>query len=464
MECKQLCIALLAASAFFSSCRDHQHTTDTAAVADAAEKEPPLMAHPSWILQSNIYEVNVRQYTKEGTFNAFAAALPRLKEMGVDILWFMPLTPISKVDRKGLLGSYYAVQDYKAVNPEFGNMDDWKTLVKKAHAMGFKVITDWVPNHSGADNGWLTRHPDFYTRDSTGRAVPAFDWTDTRDLNYDNLEMRDSMIAAMKYWLTESDIDGFRCDVAGEIPMDFWVKCIGELKKIKDVFMLAEADKGALHRSGFDASYPWDMFQVLKKIASGERNALSIDSVLMRQDSSFPAGAVRMYFTSNHDENSWNKADYGTMPGVKHAPFAVFTQTMRNSLPLIYSGQEEPVLDSISFFYKNPIRFGQYKRAAFYKTLLHLRKSNPALATDASFKKINAGDEKNVYAYLREKEGHKVLVILNLSAKEQPVKIADPLLAGEAINVFMGSKEAIKNDHTFNIEPWGYVVYNYDLK
>jgi alpha-amylase len=228
--------------------------------------------------------------------------------------------------------------------------------------------------------------------------------------------------------------------------------------------MLAEADKAELHRSGFDVSYPWDMFQTIKKIARGERNALSIDSVLMRQDSSFPSGAVRMYFTSNHDENSWNQADYGTMPGIKHAPFAVFTQTMRNSLPLIYSGQEEPVLDSTSFFYKNKIPFSQYKRAAFYKTLLTLRKSNPALATDASFKKINAGDEKAVYAYLREKDGHKVLVILNLSAKEQPIKISDPSLAGEAFNVFMGSKEAIKNDHTFNIEPWGYVVYNYDLK
>lgn len=417
---------------------------------------------PDWALQSNIYEVNVRQYTKEGTFNAFAAALPRLREMGVEILWFMPITPISKVDRKGVLGSYYAVQEYKAINPEFGNMDDWKALVKKAHELGFKVITDWVPNHTGGDNGWLTRHPDFFTKDSTGKPIPAFDWSDTRDLNYDNRGLRDSMIEAMKFWIRESDIDGFRCDVAGEVPDDFWKECIGELRKMKTIFMLAEGDKGSLHRDGFNASYPWDMFATLKRIAAGSTNALAIDTVLRRQDSSFPSGAIRMYFTSNHDENSWNKADYGTMPGPIHAPFAVFTQTMRNSLPLIYSGQEEPVLDSIRFFYKDPIKFGKYGRAKFYSTLLHLRSSNPALATDASYKKINVGNEKAVYAYLREKAGHKVLVILNLSTAEQAITIpSNEGLDGTPLNVFMRSDEKLAGGQTFKMEPWGYVVYSY---
>lgn len=442
----------------------------TTAVADAGndtvQTAPAAVTAslPEWALQSNIYEVNVRQYTKEGTFNAFAAALPRLQQMGVQILWFMPITPISQADRKGKLGSYYAVQDYTSVNPEFGTLNDWKALVKKAHALGFKVITDWVPNHTGADNGWLTRHPDFFTKDSTGKPIPAFDWSDTRDLNYDNREMRDSMIAAMKFWLTSTDIDGFRCDVAGEVPDDFWIDCIAQLKKIKDVFMLAEADKGSLHRDGFNASYPWDMFQAIKKIAAGKTDALAIDTVLQRQDSSFPAGAIRMYFTSNHDENSWNKADYGTMPGAKHAPFAVFTQTMRNSLPLIYSGQEEPVTDSISFFYKNPIRFGKYTRSKFYTTLLQLRASTPALATDASFKKVSVGNDSALYAYTREKSGHKILVILNLSAKEQTIKISDASLAGDPLNVFMGVKEALSAGHSFNIEPWGYIVYNYDVK
>lgn len=458
----RLLYLFIAATLF--ACNNHTETTVT---ADAPAKKdtvalPVSVSLPAWAMQSNIYEVNVRQYTKEGTFNAFAASLPRLKAMGVQILWFMPITPISVTDRKGQLGSYYAVQDYTSVNPEFGTMEDWKTLVLKAHQMGFKVITDWVPNHTGADNPWLTRHPDFFTKGKDGKPVPAFDWTDTRDLNYDNKELRDNMIAAMKFWITTSDIDGFRCDVAGEVPDDFWITCIAELKKMKDVFMLAEADKGNLHRDGFNASYPWNMFQTLKKIAAGATNALAIDSVLARQDSSFPAGAIRMYFTSNHEENSWNKADYGTMPGLKHAPFAVFTQTMRNSLPLIYSGQEEPVTDSISFFYKNPIRFGKFARSKFYSTLLHLRASNPALATDASFTKVNVGEEKALYAYVREKDGHKIVVILNLSAKEQTITINDAALAGNPLNVFMGTKEKLTVGHSFNIEPWGYIIYNYD--
>ncbi len=457
------CLICFVCFLFVVACNNttENKTAEVATKNDTAQTAVAVTM-PDWALQSNIYEVNVRQYTKEGTFNAFAAALPRLKEMGVQILWFMPITPISVIDRKGKLGSYYAVQDYKAINPEFGTMQDWKNLVAKAHGLGFKVITDWVPNHTGADNGWLTRHPDFFTKDSTGKPIPAFDWTDTRDLNYNNKEMRDSMIAAMKFWITESDIDGFRCDVAGEVPDDFWKDCIAELKKMKNVFMLAEGDKGSLHRDGFNVSYPWDMFSTLKKIAAGKTNALAIDTVLKRQDSTFPAGAIRMYFTSNHDENSWNKADYGTMPGAEHAPFAVFTQTMRNSIPLIYSGQEEPVMDSISFFYKNPIRFGKYGRAKFYKTLLTLRANNPALAADASFKKVSVGDDKALYAYVRQKYRNKVVVILNLTPKEQTIKINENLLYGNPLNVFMGTKEKLSKDLSFNIEPWGYIVYVYD--
>ncbi|MEO5681350.1 MAG: alpha-amylase family glycosyl hydrolase [Chitinophagaceae bacterium] len=457
---------LLLSILFFFSCANNTELKAPEAVAaknDSMQTTVPA-ALPGWALQSNIYEVNLRQYTKEGTFKAFATSLPRLKAMGVQILWFMPITPISVKDRKGKLGSYYAVQDYKTTNPEFGSLQDWKALVTKAHQLGFKVITDWVPNHTGADHPWLIQHPDFFTKDSTGKIISAFDWTDTRDLNYDNKAMRDSMIAAMKFWITESDIDGFRCDVAGEVPDDFWRDCIAQLKKIKDVFMLAEGDKGSLHRDGFNVSYPWNMFATLKRIATGQTNALAIDSVLVQQDSSFPPGAVRMYFTSNHDENSWNKADYGTMPGLQHAPFAVFTQTMRNSIPLVYSGQEEPVMDSISFFYKNPIKFGKYARSQFYTTMLQLRASTPALATNASFKKVNAGDEKALYAYVREKEGHKIAVILNLSSKGQTVKITDSLLTGEPMNVFMGVKEKLTQGHSFGIEPWGFIVYNYSNK
>lgn len=454
-------IIFLSVFSLFSSCNENNQ--DDNKKLSRGKDSSNVFADLDWIKQSNIYEVNVRQYTSQGTFKAFESSLPRLKEMGVEILWFMPITPISKVDRKGTLGSYYAVQDYTSINPEFGTMEDWKALVKKAHGMGFKVITDWVANHTGADHKWLTAHPDFYTKDSSQKIISAFDWTDTRDLNYDNKELRDSMIAAMKFWLAESGIDGFRCDVAGEVPADFWNQCIMSLKKINsNIFMLAEADKGELHRAGFNASYPWDMFQAMKKVASGQSTALLLDSVLMKEDSTFPQGAVRMYFTSNHDENSWNKSDYGTFPGLVHAPFAVFTQTMRNSLPLIYSGQEEPVLRKIEFFEKDNINFSRYKGAPFYRALLHLRKSTPALATDASFRKVNAGNEKALYAYVREKDSHKVLVILNLSTKEQTVKVMDAALTGNPLNIFLGVKEPIGGDHSFKIEPWGYVVYDYD--
>lgn len=417
--------------------------------------------HPDWIMQGNIYEVNIRQYTPEGTFKAFSASLPRLKEMGVQTLWFMPVNPISKADRKGALGSYYAVSDYYGINPEYGTMDDFKSLVKQAKTMGFKVLIDWVPNHTGADHYWLKTNPDFYVTDSTGKAISQFDWSDTRKLNYKNQVMADTMIQTMKYWLTETGIDGFRVDVAWGLPDEFWQKCIPELKKVNpNLFMLAEADGPQYHKDGFDASYPWTIFHMMNKIAAGERPAFALDSVITAMDTTYPASALRLYFTSNHDENSWNKADYATMPGPKHAPFAVLTQTLARSVPLVYSGQEEPFLDSISFFYKDTISFGKFQRAPFYKTLLELRKSTPALAANASSRKVIVGDEKAVYAYVREAEGKKVLVILNLSGKEQTITVKDSSLLKEPMNVFMGSKEKL-TDKPWNIEPWGYVIYVY---
>jgi glycosidase len=425
------------------------------------KKEAISINFPWFVTQSNIYEVNVRQYTPEGTFKAFEANLPRLKEMGVDILWFMPITPISEVDRKGKLGSYYAVQDYTAVNPEFGSLEDWKNLVNKAHDLGFKVITDWVANHTGADNRWIKSNPDFFIKKPDGSLAYAFDWSDTRDLNFENPVLHDSLINAMKFWLTETKIDGFRCDVAGEVPRKFWQHCIAELKKIKpDIFMLAEADVAWIHDAGFHATYGWDGFAKMKKVAKGEASAKLLDSSLMKLDETFVPGAIRMYFTSNHDENSWNKADFATMPGAVHAPFAVLSQTWKNTLPLIYSGQEEPFLDTVSFFYKDTITFSKFERGTFYKTLLNLRKNNPALAVDASFTKLVSSNDDAVYAYMREKNGRKVLVVLNLSANPQTVTIKGSF-GGEADNMFAGKKEKLTDGQQFALAPWGYAVYSY---
>lgn len=417
--------------------------------------------HPAWAMQGNIYEVNVRQYTKQGTFKAFAKNLDRLNEMGVKTLWFMPITPISHVDRKGSLGSYYAVLNYTAVNPEFGSLKDFKKLVAEAHKLGMKVIIDWVPNHTGADNVWIKRHPDFYVKDKTGKPAVAFDWADTRQLNYKNVAMQDSMINAMKYWVRATDIDGFRCDVAWNVPYAFWKKCISQLNSMKELFWLAEGDKNYLHPAGFDATYPWDMFHAMVGVAKGARPATALDSVKAKYDKAYPRNALELYFTSNHDENSWNKADYGTFPGASHAPFAVFTQTMPHSIPLIYSGQEEPVLRAVKFFDKDNMKMGKYDREKFYKTLLLLRKQTPALSADASFRKVNVGDSKAVYAYVREKDGKKIFVILNLSNKEQNITIEDESLLGKPLNVFRHQEEPVTSK-PWKMDPWGYLVFRYN--
>ncbi|HEX5155487.1 MAG TPA: alpha-amylase family glycosyl hydrolase [Parafilimonas sp.] len=427
----------------------------------AQHRKDIIDGHPAWIMQGNVYEVNVRQYTPEGTFKAFEKSLPRLKEMGVQTLWFMPVNPISKADRKGALGSYYAVASYTAINPEFGTMDDWKNLVKHCHDMGFKVIIDWVPNHTGADNYWLTTHPDFFVKDSTGKPLSPYDWSDTRQLDYNNIVMQDSMINAMKFWITGSDIDGFRCDVAWNVPDAFWKKCIPQLRAMKNIFMLAESDKASNQVAGFDATYPWQEFHIMNDIAAGKKNALSLDSIINVTNKNFPQNALLLYFTSNHDENSWNKADYATMPGASHAPFAVLTQTLPRSVPLIYSGQEEPFLDSISFFYKDTIAFNKYGRAGFYSRLLHLRKSNNALEANAAYKKLTTGSDENIYAFIRTNGSNKILVMVNLSNAPHEFKIGDKEINGSAFDIFTTQREKISNTQSMKLNAWGYKVYAY---
>jgi alpha-amylase len=428
--------------------------------------EDTITRHPAWSYQSNIYEVNLRQYTGAGTFKAFEKSLPRLKKMGVEILWFMPITPIGLAGRKSTeadMGSYYAVKDYNAINPDYGTMEDWIALVKHAHAMGFKVITDWVPNHSSPDNPWIINHPDFYKKDSEGKPAIPFDWSDTRQLNYDNRELRDSMIAAMKWWLIKTGIDGFRCDVAWNVPDDFWKEAIADLRKIKNVFMLAEGEKPTLHEAGFDETYPWSVMNVAYGIYSGKTTLKQLDSVIDYNEHAYPKNSFRLYFTTNHDENSWNGTEFERF-GEGYKTFAVWAFTMKNSVPLIYSGQEEPNKRRLKFFVKDTIEWKNYNLSSFYKTLIKLRRTNGALAADASFKKIKAGYENAVYAFVRQKNGNKILVVLNFSGKEQQIKIPDVSLAGNPLNVFAGMHEKINPSHSFPIEPWGYIVYDYNGK
>jgi alpha-amylase len=426
---------------------------------------PETSVHPAWSAQSNIYEVNLRQFSAAGTIMEFEKALPRLKDMGVEILWFMPITPIGLIGRKMTeqeLGSYYAVKDYKAFNPDYGAMENWKDFVKAAQGMGFKVIVDWVANHSSPDNNWIKTHPQFYVKDSVGNFIPPFDWTDVRKLNYANRELRDSMIAAMKFWLTETGIDGFRCDVAEQVPVDFWKECITELKKIKNVFMLAEGERPELHAAGFDETYTWSMMHLMEELYKGKKNVTQFDSLIKAGIDSFPANAYRLYFTANHDENSWNGTEFEKY-GDAFKTFAVFTQTMYQSVPLIYNGQEAMHKKRLKFFVKDTIAWpAEMGMAPFYKTLLSLRKTNPALAAGASYKRLATSADSSIFAYKREQDGHKVIVILNLFKQSQNFTIKDDAVNGNPLNIFSALKEKISTSQEIRLQPWGFVVYAYN--
>lgn len=417
-----------------------------------------------WAHSTNIYEVNIRQYTAEGTFNAFAKELPRLKEMGVQTIWFMPITPISHKNRKGTLGSYYACSDYTAINPEFGTLSDFKNVVSEAHKMGFKVIIDWVANHTGWDHVWTLSNPHFYTKDEHNNFHPPFpEWQDVIHLNYDNNEMRRAMIEAMKFWIRECDLDGFRCDMAHLVPLDFWKQARTELDGIKYLFWLAETEDVNYH-DVFDASYAWEFLHTMEKYWKQETDIPGIDSVLNKYDSVFPKTVLRAFFTSNHDENSHSGSEYERM-GEAAKTFAVLCATWSNSIPLIYSGQEMPMINKrLQFFEKDFIPWtGEYQLHDFYKTLLNLHLRNPALrAGDMNVKtyRLKTTDDAHVFAYLKKNIEEEVLVILNLSAKNNlRIEIIDPLVTGIYMNVFSGASNDLTNEKIFNLGKWEYRVF-----
>jgi len=415
---------------------------------------------PDWAKNATIYEVNIRQFTPEGTFKAFESHLPRLKKMGVDILWLMPIHPIGVENRKGGLGSYYAISDYKAVNPEFGTLDDFKKLVKSAQSQGMKIIIDWVANHSSPDNVWVQQgHKDWYTLDSLGNLQPTIgtDWWDVADLNYDNKEMRKEMIASMKYWLTEANIDGFRCDVASWVPIDFWVEARKELDATKKVFMLAEAEELEMHQA-FDMTYGWHLHHVMNEIAQGKKDVQEIYKYA--KENKHPKSEYRMHFTSNHDENSWNGTEMERMGEARFA-FAVFAATFEG-MPLVYNGQETSLDKRLKFFEKDTIDWLKMDLVPFYTKLLQLNRSNKALwngTNGGDVKFISAADEKKVLVFSREKDGNKVLVMINMSGNDQKVKLNNPLIAGKYKELFSNTKVKLKAEFETEIEAWGYRVF-----
>jgi len=427
-----------------------------------ATKEPPqsFVVHPQWSRNANIYEVNIRQFTPEGTFNAFLEHIPRLKKMGVDILWLMPIHPIGEKNRKGSLGSYYSVKDYKGVNPEFGTLDDFKKLVGTAHAQGMKVIIDWVANHSSWDNAWITEHPEWYTKDSLGNFVSPYDWSDVADLNYDDPGMRAAMIDAFKYWVTEADIDGYRCDVAGMVPLDFWEQVRAELDRIKPVFMLAEAEEPPHHFRAFDMSYAWELHHIMNSIAKGEKNANALEDYFRKQDTLYPTDAYRMAFTSNHDENSWQGTEFERM-GAGSVCMAVLTATLPG-MPLVYSGQESAFNERLRFFDKDTIIWGDYRLEPFYQKLFALKHSYQPLWNGnwgGKLKRINTTADTAVFAFTRDKEGDRVFVLANLTGEVKEFKLKGDAFAGNYKEWFSEEEMTFKKGDAVRLKPWEYLVY-----
>ena len=393
--------------------------------------------HPEWSKNATIYEVNVRQYTPEGTFNAFSEHLPRLKEIGVDILWFMPIHPIGKINRKeteSSMGSYYSVQDYKSVSSDYGTKEDFKRMVEQAHGLGMKVILDWVPNHTAWDNPW-TENKDWYVLNEEDDFIPPLgtDWTDVIQLDYTNDEMRAAMIDAMKYWVAEFGVDGYRCDVAGKVPTDFWVRAHAELDEVKDVFMLAEDEEPELLIEAFDMNYAWEYAHIIREIAKGAMTFDRLDSLLAEDAKKFPDNSYRMYFTSNHDENSWNGTDV-EMYGDNFQNFAVLSATI-DGMPLVYSGQEAVLDKQLLFFEKDEIEWKDYVLVDFYTDLLALNKQNEALWNGAhGANPMRISSPEGTYAYQRNKADFGVYVGLNNTQMTQ--EISFPLEAGTIYKVY----------------------------
>jgi glycosidase len=420
--------------------------------------KPIVLAPVSDKMMENavIYEANIRQYSPEGTFNAFAKDIPQLKKLGVKILWIMPIHPIGEVRRKEGLGSYYSVKDYRGINPEFGNLQDFKNLVKKAHENGMYVIIDWVANHTAWDHAWVKQNPDYYTKDVNSIMVSPFDWTDVVKLDYTNLDMRNAMIEDMSYWLKTANIDGFRCDVAMEVPVDFWDNAFAQLEKIKPIFKLMEAEQPNLMEKSFDMSYGWEFHHLMNDIAQDKKTVKDIDTYMREHFEKYAKDDFSMIFTSNHDENSWNGTEYDRMGDAVEA-FAALTY-LTPGMPLIYNGQEYDFKRRLRFFTKDQITHTKGKMFSIYEKLGALKNSNSALngaKEAASYTRLESSGNEQFLAFEREKNGKKVVYIANLSKENIHVSIQ---LEGTYLDYMTGKKMIYKKDDKFDYKPWEYHV------
>jgi len=395
--------------------------------------------HPKWTYGTVVYEVNIRQFSPEGTFKGVEAQLPRLKELGVDILWLMPMYEIGEVERKGSLGSYYAISDYTKVNPEFGTMQDFEDLLAAAHKAGFKLILDWVANQTAPDHVWMTGKPaDFYERDSLGNAIWEYDWTDTRSLNYENTAVWDAQDECMRFWL-EKGVDGFRCDAAAEMPVNFWKGILPGIRRdYPDIYLLAEAENPELAEL-FDATYAWKLHHLMNDVAQGTKTAQALRDYIAEDDAWIGTDGFRLMFTSNHDENSWAGSEFERM-GDAAKVMEVLCFTLPKGQPLVYTGQEVGITRRLEFFEKDPITdWSPNQYTDFIKTLVALRHDHPCLAAgEKGAPAILIPDvPENILAFSRTKGSDAIVVYANLSDHSVQLKI--------------DGKDAV-------LEPWGWHI------
>ncbi len=429
------------------------------------KKQPqPTTQHPDWAYNSTIYELNMRQFTPEGTFEAAEAQLPVLKDLGVDIIWVMPIQPIGKLTRKGSLGSYYSIIDYCDFNPEFGTREDFESFVRKAHELDMFVILDWVANHTAPDSKW-TENEGWHYRDSLGNLMVQYDWTDISKLNYDNQDMRKEMQRCMRWWMTEIGIDGFRCDVAMEVPTDFWNETFADLRKdFPGMFTLAEAEQPDHCETAFDMYYGWNLHHLMNDVAQGKKGVEDLWEYFAKADTTFCEKAIRMNFTSNHDENSWNGTEFERM-GEASKAMAVFTYFVPG-MPLIYTGQEYANHRRLRFFEKDTIEYNHADEFAMYMALNSIRKQNPALwSPELGGKMVRlTTDNDKIFAAVREVElvdgnTNTVIGLFNFSAEPQTFTVRLGELAAQYRCQHCGMPCTLGEEDHITLRPWEWLIY-----
>jgi glycosidase len=420
---------------------------------------------PDWADDAVIYQLNTRQFTREGTFAAAQEQLPRLAEMGVDIVWLMPIHPIGEEKRKGSMGSPYSVRDYRAVNPHLGTEEEFRAFVDEAHALGMKVILDWVANHSAWDNPLTQTNPEWYSRTPEGEMMPpeGTDWSDVVDFDFSNPALREYMTGSLTYWVREFGIDGYRADVAGYVPLDFWEQARAELDAIKPVFMLAEWETRDLHARAFDATYTWGWKEVMQDIARGEADANAMRGYFAGQKVTWPHAAMRMMYTDNHDQNSWDGVAseiYG--PAYEAAIALSFTG---HGIPLIYNGQEADLSHQLAFFEKDAIDWKVGKYDPLFRRLIDLKTSERALwngDAGAPMVDVPTDADQDVFAFVRGEREARVFAVFNLSPQSHEVSFDFARHHGAFTDAMSDEPMAFEADTTLTLDAWDYRIFTAD--